>query len=154
MPDPTTPDLPAKPKKKRPVKSSTRAMIEARRRGWTPGVVERRLPRGFTTVDLFGFIDIVAMDDKDGVVAIQACGATDVTPHLMKMTHDPEVAPLVAKWLARDNRLVLWSFRKLKVKRGGVAVRWAVREIRAALENGAVIWKEPTEDALPEETAA
>lgn len=135
-------------------KSTERALIECERRKWTAGLVERSVPTGGnqfirTTIDFLGFADILALDGEDGVFGVQAC-TTDVASHIEKMTHDPKVAPNVARWLARGNRLAIWAFRRLKVKRGGVAVRWTLREIRAELVDGAVTWREVAEAAAQE----
>lgn len=126
------------------MKSSQRAIIEANKRGWHPWPVERRKRNqkfGFTPVDLWNFLDILCMDGEPGVHGIQAC-QSDVSSHLRKMSDEPAVAKYVALFLARGNRVSVFGFRKLKVKRGGVAVRWTLREIRASLVEGKIVWTE------------
>lgn len=82
--------------------------------------------------DLFGIIDVLALDPERGVVGIQSCGE-DFAAHLRKIlegraqeTHD---------WLSTPGTsLELWGWRKVKLRRGGVAVRWQprVREVTLA----------------------
>lgn len=67
-------------------------------------------------IDLFGIIDIIALTPK-GVVGIQVCGA-DFQPHIRKMTEENWDA--TRDWLATPGTtLILWSWRKVKAKRGG-----------------------------------
>lgn len=122
-----------------PKKSTARALIECRRRGWTAGLVERRLPRTWTTVDFLGFADVLALDGEPGVYAIQACGGgSDASKHVANL----ETIPELRLWLERGNRCAIWSFRKVKVKRGGVAIRWALRELVAEAAPGGVAFVE------------
>ncbi len=139
----TGPGKPRNPAKKRakPYKSTRRALDVCEERGWTAGLVERRLPHTFTTVDFLGFADIIALDDRDGAHAIQAC-QTDVAPHMAKIRDDAKVSPNVARWLARGNRLSIWAFRRLKYARGSAAFRWKLREIRVVLVSGAIVFEE------------
>lgn len=73
--------------------------------------------------DLFGFIDMIAMNDA-AIVAVQACGATDVTPHLITI----QESVLAKKWMQAGGEIRLYAWRKVKLKRGGKAVRWKPRE--------------------------
>lgn len=97
------------------------------------GLVERHTPRfmrggapvpGGGRHDLFGFIDIVALDEFRGILAVQACG-TDVTAHLRKI----EAEPAAVEWLTRLNRLEVHGWRK--VRHGTKAWRWKPRIIHA-----------------------
>lgn len=75
--------------------------------------------------DLFGIIDIIALDKDLGCIGVQSCGQS-FSEHLRKLTiekyqdsHD---------WLSTPGcHLELWGWRKLKVKRGGKAMRWTPR---------------------------
>jgi hypothetical protein len=94
------------------VSSPTARSLELlRREGWTAGVVERRLPRCFITVDLFNAFDIVAIrPDVPGVFAVQATGDNGGN-------HAARVRKLIAEaavrtWLAAGNRAEVWSWRK------------------------------------------
>lgn len=135
MTDPT----PAPKKRKSSVKTTQRSIRWCKAKGYDCALVERRLPRGFTTVDAFGFIDIICMDPFDGVLAIQSCGGGDVQAHKDKIAEEKRAL----RWLGRHNRLVIHSWRKLR--RGKVAWRWAVRIIEARLEAGVIAWREVEE---------
>jgi hypothetical protein len=90
------------------------------------GIVERFNahvgPHGIRQ-DLFGFIDIIAIDPDCGIVAVQSCGQ-DWTGHVKKLTGERNEA--VYEWL-RHAPCELWSWRKVKLKRGGKAMRWKPR---------------------------
>ena len=74
-------------------------------------------------VDLFGIIDIVALTPR-GIMGIQVCG-TDFQEHMHKMTfsHQEETRD----WLEAGGLLCIWSWRKLKLRRGSKATRWKPR---------------------------
>lgn len=123
-------DLEPKPAKRKSKAASptARTLAECRRRGWLAGVVERRLPKQFVTVDLFGFIDIVALDGRPGVLAIQATGETasgNVSLRLRKIRE--ERADNARAWLAAGNRIEVWGWGK----RGGAGKRklWTLRVV-------------------------
>lgn len=120
---------PPPPKKKR--KKSTplthRALAELRKRGWTAQVVERRLPRTFTTVDLFGVIDVVAIAPPDAQCdypRIMGIQVTDGTSHANRRTKIL-AEPRALEWVKAGGRLELWSYSK----RGAANKRklWALR---------------------------
>jgi hypothetical protein len=122
-------DEPAKPKRKKRVTPKERSLRECRRRGWTAGDVERRIPfprpRG-TTFDLFGVIDIVALvveidtaksymlGDEPvrravSTIGIQACPGDRHADHRAKILAEPRAR----QWLeVPGNRLELWSWSK------------------------------------------
>lgn len=121
-------EQPAKRRKKR-VTPKARCLQECRRRGWTAGDVERRIPfprpRG-TTFDLFGVIDIVAIVTETdtaksyeiggeparralGTIGIQACPGDRHADHRVKILAEPRAR----LWLeVPGNRLELWSWSK------------------------------------------
>ena len=79
--------------------------------------------------DLFGIIDVLALDPERGVVGIQCCGS-DFAAHFRKITE--ERAQETRDWLStKGTSLELWGWRKVKVKRGGKAMVWRprIREI-------------------------
>jgi hypothetical protein len=103
-------------------------MRELRNQGRVCGIVERWNqhvgPHGIRQ-DLFGIIDIIALDPQRGVVGIQSCGS-DFAAHFRKLTE--ERAQESIDWLSTPGaKLELWGWRKVKLKRGGVAVRWQPR---------------------------
>jgi hypothetical protein len=99
-----------------------RTLIRCKRRGWDAGVVERYNYYTKRSNDLLGFIDIVALDEKDGCLGIQATSGANGAARVHKIINTCGKAAL--NWLARKNRIEVWSWKKYKVKRGGKAVRW------------------------------
>jgi hypothetical protein len=94
--------------------------------------------------DLFGIIDVLALDPERGVVGIQSTGL-DFAGHWRRLTQ--ERAQEVTDWLRTPGTsLELWGWRKVKLRRGGKAERWQPR-IRvmslAELESGT----EPEDEA-------
>ena len=111
-----------------------RTLRELKRRGlvcavvekWNPHVVRGDGGRGIRQ-DLFGFLDILALDPVRGVLGVQACGSA-FSGHVGKLTE--ERAGPVIEWLRTPGTaLELWGWRKVKVKvkRGGKATIWAPR---------------------------
>ena len=113
----------------RRVLSSERTLKECRKLGLTAGKVERFVSRAGQygrRFDLWGWVDIVAIGDGY-VIAIQSCAMSGRSKHLAKFAADQGILTSLERWLAVPGcRAELWAWRKRKVKRGGVAVRWAV----------------------------
>ena len=83
--------------------------------------------------DLFGIIDILALDPERGVVGVQACGS-DFSAHVRKLTED--MAQETEDWLRTPGTsLELWGWRKIKKKRGGKAMVWRPRIQEITLED-------------------
>ena len=101
-----------------------RTLRALRERGCICGIVERFNafvgPHGIRQ-DLFGFIDIIALY-PDGIVGIQSCGSS-FSAHDKKILEN-EIAP---DWLKTGGKIELWGWRKIKLKRGGKAMRWSPR---------------------------
>ena len=75
--------------------------------------------------DLFGIIDVIALDPERGVVGVQSCGS-DFAAHQRKMLE--ERAQECIDWLSTPGTVLeLWGWRKVKLKRGGKAERWSPR---------------------------
>jgi hypothetical protein len=75
--------------------------------------------------DLFGIIDIIALDPERGVIGIQSCGS-DFAEHWRKLTIERNQETF--DWLSTPGAaLELWGWRKVKLKRGGLAMRWEPR---------------------------
>lgn len=155
---PPSAELPSPAPKKKRRKASTspsaRTLKECKRRGWLAGVVERRNPHlKHVTHDLFGFVDIVAVNPLRGcTVLIQATADAN---HMNKrqrkiegrreeaLEDTPETPKEVrAREAVRQNALTclkaglvieVWGWRKLKAKRGGKKVTWEVLRRRAVL---------------------
>jgi len=94
-----------------------RTLAELRSRGWEADICEKWLPHvhrgggGFgIRQDLFGWIDIIAIDPDRGVGGIQSTG-TAFAEHLRKLTN--ERAAQVRSWLEAGAWGELWGWRKL-----------------------------------------
>jgi len=75
--------------------------------------------------DLFGIIDIIALDPERGVVGIQSCGES-FAAHERKILDERTQSSI--DWLSTPGtRFELWGWRKVKLKRGGTAMRWMPR---------------------------
>lgn len=100
-------------------------------------IVERRLPKRpsapfGSTHDFLGFIDIIALEPGRGIVGVQSCGQS-FSEHRRKIVEECNQA--AHEWLRSGGRIELWGWRKLKVKRGGKAVRWTPRIEEITLED-------------------
>ena len=89
------------------------------------GIVERFIHRpeeehGIKS-DLFGIFDLVAIE-KDHLVGIQVCGS-DYQSHVRKIQDSFFAIP----WLNAGAGIILYSWRKVKQKRGGKAAIWEPR---------------------------
>ncbi len=107
---------------------TTRSLDRLRKRGWTPGIVERRLGK-FVTKDLFGFADILAMKLGEIPVLIQTTTGSNLAARRTKIY----ASDLAADALQSGFRIVLHGWRQLKVKRGGKAAVWTLREEEVTL---------------------
>jgi len=99
-------------------------------KGYNCGVIERWIiapkhPAGGFRKDWMGFGDILAMGENS-IIAIQSCGQSFAAHH-RKITEDELVAPKALKWIESGGRLMLIGWRKVKLKRGGKAMRWQPR---------------------------
>lgn len=75
--------------------------------------------------DLFGIVDILALDPQRGFVGVQ-CTGQDFSGHFNKMTKEKPQECL--DWLKTPGgHLELWAWRKVKAKRGGKLVLWEPR---------------------------
>ena len=93
--------------------------------------INPRVPGGGYRKDLFGFIDVLALDPEQGIVAIQSC-TTSMAAHVRKILE--ECTEAAEAWLKCGGRIEVWAWRKVKLSRGGVALRWRplVRQITSA----------------------
>ena len=104
-----------------------RTLRALRARGLVCAIVEKwnqyAGPHGIRQ-DLFGIIDVLALG-PDGVIGVQSCG-NSFSEHWKKLTI--ERAEETAAWLSTPGcSLELWAWRKVKLKRGSLAVRWEPR---------------------------
>ena len=103
------------------ISNTSRTLEYIRSQGWEADKVEQWNPYSKTRKDLFGFIDIVAMGENK-IIGIQSCGQAF-------SEHDKKIleSPLALKWLEVGGKLLLIGWRKVKLKRGGKAMRWSPR---------------------------
>lgn len=114
-----------------------RTLRELRNQGRVCAIVEKFNPHvgphGIRQ-DLFGIIDVLALDPQRGVVGVQACAGSGFQAHVRKLTQ--ERAQETYDWLSTPGTsLEIWAWRKLKVKRGGKAMIWTPRVQEITLED-------------------
>jgi len=110
------------------ISNTSRTLEYLRSQGWVADRVEQfnaYAGKFGQRKDMFGFGDIVAMGENS-IIAIQSCGQA-YAEHNRKITEDEKVAPLALLWLQNGGRLILIGWRKVKLKRGGKALRWQPR---------------------------
>ncbi len=92
--------------------------------GWRPVIVEHYSHHTRRTYDLYGFADILAVKDGERPRLIQTTDGSHMAARRTKIL-EAEWAPFTLKG---GFRIFLHGWRKLKVKRGGKAMRWALKE--------------------------
>lgn len=105
-----------------------RTLRALRSRGLVCAIVEKwnqyAGPHGIRQ-DLFGIIDVIALDPQTGVIGVQSCG-NSFADHWRKITVERQEETVA--WLSTPGcTLELWAWRKVKAKRGGLAFRWEPR---------------------------
>ncbi len=118
------------------ISNTSRTLEYLRQQGWVADKVEQfnsYAGKFGTRKDMFGFADIVAMGEGS-IIAIQSCGQS-FSEHDKKITQDERVAENAYLWLKNGGRLFLIGWRKVKLKRGGKAMRWAPRIKEYELED-------------------
>lgn len=113
-----------------------RTIRELKNNGRRCGIVERWNPHvgphGIHQ-DLFGIIDVLALDPEQGIIGIQCCG-NDFKAHYRKITE--ERAQETMDWLQTPSTgLEIWSWRKVKMKRKGKAMVWRPRIVQITLDD-------------------
>ena len=106
------------------VSPTQRTLEWLRKEGYRVGKVERWIERVKKRIDLFGFIDLIAIGKEKDIVGIQSCGQA-FSEHKKKICIECREA--AEGWLGAGGRIILIGWRRLKVKRGGKAMRWEPR---------------------------
>jgi hypothetical protein len=102
-----------------------RTLAELRKQGMKVAVVEKYNAFSRTRHDLFGIVDILALDFSRGFVGVQ-CTGNDFAGHMKKLTEDK--AQECIDWLRTPGgHLEIWAWRKVKVQRGGKVMVWSPR---------------------------
>jgi hypothetical protein len=108
--------------------SPTQRSLELLRElGYTPDVVERRIPGADTTRDFFGCIDLIAAHPRGGILAVQATTSSNLAARVAKAKAERRLAV----WLRAGGKFEAWGWSE-RGARGRVKV-WAVRRVRASL---------------------
>ena len=96
---------------------TARSLAHLRKLGATAEVVERWIPQARKRKDLFGFIDIVALDGMPGTLGVQTTSAGNVSHRLEKIETACRFA--MERWLEAGNRIVIhgWAKRGPRGKR-------------------------------------
>jgi hypothetical protein len=110
------------------VTPTQRTIRELRNQGRVCAIVEKWNqyvgPHGVRQ-DLFGILDIIALDPERGVVGIQSTGQAFAAHERMFLE---ERAQECIDWLSTPGTVLeLWGWRKVKLARGGKAMRWKPR---------------------------
>ena len=103
--------------------ATQRTMDHFRSLGYDVWMVERWLMGARKRVDLLNIIDMLAFREGHAILGIQST-ATDFGGHVKKIAENSDNLEL---WLSTGAQFALVGWRKLKVKRGGKAVRWTPR---------------------------
>ncbi len=102
-----------------------RSLAELRKRGYDLiQVVERWNSFAKIRQDLFGIVDILCVHDGK-TIAVQSTSGPNVSARVEKMKSS-DALPLLqeAGW-----KILVHGWRKVKVKRGGKAMIWELREV-------------------------
>ena len=109
---------------------TSRSLEYCRKLGLLAGVVEKWNPHAKIRQDLFGFIDLIVLDN-DGVTGIQATSGSNASARVKKILAEPRAK----QWLEAGCRIEVWAWKKKKIKRGGVAFRWVLDRRPVTLED-------------------
>lgn len=125
-----------------------RTIRELKNQGRTCGIVERfisnsNLGHGIRS-DLFHIFDIVSLDSARGIIGVQTCGS-DFAAHYRKITE--EFGENAIEWLTCGGVIELWSWRKVKFKRGGKLMVWKPRIKEITFEDFKGIYEPEFADA-------
>lgn len=102
-----------------------RTLRELKRQGRVCAIVEKWIPHARVRKDMFGIIDVIALDPQRGVVGVQSTGQ-DFAGHHRKLTE--QKAQECVDWLQTPGTVLeLWGWRKVKKTRGGKQMIWAPR---------------------------
>lgn len=113
------------------ISNTQRTLKYLRDQGYTSAIVEKWNSHTRTRHDLFGIIDIIALDPKNGVIGVQSTGSA-FSEHYKKLTE--EKATETRQWLETPGtQLVLIGWRKVKKVRGGKVMVWKPRILNITL---------------------
>lgn len=99
-----------------------RTRSKLREEGYLTEIVERWNPHARVRHDLFGIIDVLAVRGEE-TLAVQCTSGSGVAARVHKLK-DSDSLPVL---LAAGWQVQVWGWRKIKVKRGGKAMKWECR---------------------------
>lgn len=109
---------------------TSRSLAWLKAQGWTCGSVERRIPGKFVTVDLFGFLDYVALKPgQNGVLGLQFTSGSNHAARVQKILLEPRAR----LWLDCSNRIWVVSWQKQGAR--GARKLWKPRIQEILLEH-------------------
>jgi len=106
------------------ISNTQRTLRYIREQGWYADIVERFNPyagKFGKRMDLFNIIDIIALGENS-IIGIQSTGE-GFAEHNKKILNEP----MAIEWLKSGGRLILIGWRKVKLHKGGKAMRWIPR---------------------------
>ncbi len=117
---------------------TARTLQQLRAGGWIAVVVEHWNPHARITQDLLGFIDVLAFHPELGTLAVQATTGANAAARISKIVDDNTLRERARTYLLSGrghHALEVWSWRRLKVRRGGTAIRWELARRPISLED-------------------
>ena len=123
---------------------TSRSLDYCRKKGWFAGIVERYIAQCRQRFDLFGCIDLVALDELPGCLGIQATSGSNHSSRIKKALEEPRLLA----WLRAGNRYEVWSWAKKGPK--GKRKVWTLRREPITLSEAEAYTEELTSDG-PEE---
>jgi len=111
---------------KKGLSTTQRTLRELRGRGLIADKCERWNPyagKFGVRMDLFGVLDLIALDRERGIIGIQATSGSGMSSHRRKILE----SNLALEWIRCGGVLELWGWRKVKKKRGGKLKVWRPR---------------------------
>lgn len=114
-------------------------MAELRRRKWRGAIVEQTIPKTFIKRDMFGFVDVVALDHRPGFLLLQVTSYSHVANRARKIREQCNEA--ARECLEAGNRIQVWGWHQP----GGARSRWKLRTVPIELES--LSQGEPANDA-------
>ena len=114
-----------------------RSLKWLRANGLTAQVVERFNSFSKTRIDLFSFIDIVAMGSS-GIVGVQATSSSNLAARITKITEEPKAR----MWLESGGQIEAHGFAKQGAQ--GKRKVYVMRRVRVYLDCGSICSEEIT----------
>lgn len=111
------------------VTPTTRTLAECRKRGWMAQTVEKFNHHTKRRIDVFGFGDVLVVDDVPGSLLVQATSTPNMGSRVRKIC--TECGPAARRWLERGNRIEVWGW----AKRGKAGKRklWTLRKVEITI---------------------